>query len=290
MAKTAVLVTGATGGIGRAIIRSLYAGDEPAIIAACRHPERLDEIAAGLKSDYPGSSSELIPLRLDLASFRDVMQSAETILKESIRLRALINNAGTMPLRHHVTSDGYEEATQVNYLSTVLLTRTLLPALDIGSTIVFTVSETRHLTYPSADFDSKSLNARGRIAHFINYARSKTLLSHYALQLHDELKPKGINVCCSDPGVVDSGIITLGIPAIDRVADMIFRPLISTPAQGAAPALNAIRKPVSGAVFTSRHIRMLPDSWTADSDHKNAIIHTDRILNALIARQTEVLT
>ena len=274
MSTTAVLVTGATGGIGRAIIRQLYADGEPAIIAACRHPERLDSLIATLKREYPDSPSAIVPHRLDLASFSAVVESASELISSGIRLRALVNNAGTMPLLHHVTADGHEEATQVNYLSTVLFTRMLLPIMDNGSTIVFTVSVTRHLTTPRADFDTKALNARGRIAHFINYARSKALLSHYALQLADELRDRHISVCCSDPGVVDSGIITLGIPIIDRAADRLFRPLISTPAQGAAPALRALKKPANGYIFTSRHTRMLPTSWLTDSNHKAIIMCT----------------
>ena len=273
------MVTGATGGIGSAIIRALYAKGEPLIVAACRHPERLDTLTADLRHQFPASASRILPHRIDLSSFSAVLTSASKLISDGIRLRALINNAGTMPLRHHITPDGHEEATQVNYLSTVLLTRLLLPAIADGGTIMFTVSVTRRLTSPRPDFDTKAIAARGRIAHFMNYARSKSLLTHYALELSLELQPRHIAVCCSDPGVVDSGIITLGMPLIDRAADLLFRPLISTPEQGATPALAALDNPVSGAIYTSHRLSVIPLQWLDNTAHRDAYVHTNAIIS-----------
>lgn len=278
----AVMVTGATGGIGSAIVRALYANNEPAIVAACRHPERIAALTDALRSEYPESQSVIIPHGLDLASFQCVRESSTALMERGIRLRALINNAGTMPLLHHITIDGHETATQVNYLSTILLTRRLLPSITDGGTIIFTVSVTRKLAAPRPDFDAKALSAKSRIAHFMNYARSKSMLSHYAFGLASELLPRGIAVCCVDPGVVDSGIITLGIPTIDKAADRLFRPLIATPAQGAAPAINALKTPITGALYTGKRHIMLPAKWDSDHNHHQTISLTDRIINSLI--------
>lgn len=279
----AVMVTGATGGIGSAIVRALYAKGEPVIVAACRCPERLSTFIADLREQFPTSTSRIIPHTLDLSSFSAVKKSACELIKNGIRLRALINNAGTMPLLHHITRDGHEEATQVNYLSTVLLTRLLLPVVTDGGTIVFTVSVTRRLASPRYDFDTKAITARSRMAHFMNYARSKSLLAHYALELSAELKSRNIAVCCSDPGVVDSGIITLGIPIVDKAADILFRPLISTPDQGAAPALEALAAPATGTIYTSRHRSMLPVRWRTDSAHQAAYARTNTIYSSIIS-------
>jgi NAD(P)-dependent dehydrogenase (short-subunit alcohol dehydrogenase family) len=278
MSTPAVLVTGATGGIGKALISNLYADNEPIIIAACRNPERINPLIDSLRTQYPHSSSTIIPHQLDLASFDAVKQSARKLNDSGIRLRALINNAGTMPLLHHVTIDGHEQATQVNYLSTILFTRLLLPIIDDNGTIIFTVSVTRKLTSPTPDFDEKALNAKGRWAHFLNYARSKTLLTHYALALSSELHNRGINVCCSDPGVVDSGIITLGIPVVDYSANIFFRPCISTPAQGAAPALRALAHPENGFVFTYKHTKQIPTRLSEPASHNDSILKTNQLL------------
>ena len=53
------------------------------------------------------------------------------------------------------------------------------------------------------------------------------------------MQSQDIRVACADPGVVNTGMISMH-RWFDCLADIFFRPFISTPAQGARPMLRAL--------------------------------------------------
>lgn len=57
------------------------------------------------------------------------MTAAKTFLNKETRLDGLINNAGIMMTPLHVTTDGYEDQWQTNYLAHWVFTSHLLPLL-----------------------------------------------------------------------------------------------------------------------------------------------------------------
>ncbi len=253
-----VLVTGATGGIGGALVEALYARGRHTVIAACRRPERLVPVVDRLRDRYPDAGSEVIRFALDLNSFAEVDTALERLRSLGLPLDALINNAGTMPLRElTVSPDGYEHTMQVNCLSTLRFTLGVLPLLRSGGSVVMTTSVTRSMPRAAVDFDRRNLSARSVAARFINYGRSKQVLTFASCLLAERFVHSGIRVNCADPGVVDSGIITLGFPVIDRLADILFRPFISTPEQGAKAALRAMDAMVSPSVSTKRRTKVI---------------------------------
>jgi NAD(P)-dependent dehydrogenase (short-subunit alcohol dehydrogenase family) len=210
----------------------------------------------------PGT--ELVALPLDLESFGSVSRFVEEISRRGYAIRSLINNAGTMPGKVSVTGNGYESATQTNFLSTGLLTELLLPMLGNGSSIVFTTSMTRHIVELREDWEVASREHHGR---FTTYGRSKLMLTHYAIDLALRLDNRGITVNCSDPGIVNSGIITMGNSIIDKLSDLFFRPFISQPKHGATAALNAAIYAKSGMIFTPRGSKKIPQSYLSQPLH-----------------------
>lgn len=253
MNQSTFIVTGATGVIGEAIVRLLINRAESdkhdtGIILACRNSEKAAKLISTLTNERVGHHIKLRFIALDLESFDSVRQFADIIRKEDIRITTLFNNAGTMPGKMQLTIDGHESATQVNYLATRMLTELLIDNIKEGGSVVFTTSLTRYFTRLHADWDKRSINHHSR---FITYGRSKRLITEYAMQLSKRLAAKSIRINCSDPWIVDSSMITLGINWIDRLSDKLFRPLIHKPEQGAATAIKAALAPVTGKVFTS---------------------------------------
>ena len=117
-----VIVTGASGGIGGAIVSELLERG-----GACRRPQRLPE--------HP----RLRGLELDLASFASVRRAAGML--EGERIYGIVSNAGIMPVRETViTADGLERTYQVNYEATRMFAELLLPQLQPGGVVVFTSS------------------------------------------------------------------------------------------------------------------------------------------------------
>ena len=87
------------------------------------------------------------------------------------------------------------------------------------------------------------------------YARSKLSLLHFSLELarrHPQLR-----VNLADPGIVNSGIITMG-RWFDPLADVLFRPFIKSPEQGAVPSLSALASPERLRYFAGSGSRPVP--------------------------------
>lgn len=234
-----VIVTGATGGIGQAIVDALYASGGYHIIATGRSQDKLERLVNAMNAAHGVCGSEIETIVMDLSSFASVMNAA--LLLQSRHIDAVINNAGQMPLRTtRITADGFEQTLQVNCISSLLFTQLLVPSLVDGAAVVFTTSVTRGLPRVRIDFDECSRRADTPVKRFVNYGRSKQLLALYAAYMSQRLTHRKISVNCADPGVVDSGIIALGYPVVDWLADKCFRPFISSPSTGAKAALAAM--------------------------------------------------
>lgn len=250
------IVTGATGGIGRAIVEALIAAKAPRIVLACRNTGRADSLVKQLSA----ADTKLETMQLDLMDTTSVERFAKRINTQSAQhpVKALFNNAGIMPGKVSLSPDGNESATQTNFISTRHLTELLLPAMPPGSAIIFTTSMTRRIARFRRDWATIAITRHNR---FVTYGRSKKMITAYALELSRRLSTRNIRVNCSDPGIVDSAIITLGHPLVDHLSNLLFRPLIYTPAQGAIPALAALRSTQTARIFTLRRSRPIPATY-----------------------------
>lgn len=250
------IVTGATGGIGRAIVEGLISQGASHVILACRNIAKANLMIESLEA----GTTTLEARQLDLMDSTSVCRFAEKIVAEQFQIKALFNNAGIMPGGVTLSPDRHEAATQTNFLSTMMLTEQLLPAITPGAAIIFTTSMTRRIARFRPDWAERAISHHGR---FTTYGRSKKMLTAYALLLSQRLAPAGIRVNCSDPGIVDSAIITMGNRIIDRLSALLFRPLIYTPKQGATPALAAMKSPLTAHIFTLHSFHPIPASYAA---------------------------
>lgn len=259
MTKT-FIVTGATGAIGRAIVDGLVDKKAGNIILAVRNTEK----ARGIIQSHEDYGYRIHAMRLDLADFDSVRTFAKNILDSGERIDGIFNNAGTMPGKLIITGDGYEEATQTNFLSTGLLTRLLLPAVNYGGSVVFTTSMTRHIARLSPEWDKLS---KTRHQRFVTYGRSKLMLTHFAKCLADELECRNIKVNCSDPWIVNSGMIKMNIKIVDFLSDKIASHLFHSPDKGAQAAMNAMFSDKSGSIFLSGSDSPIPASYSKSKYH-----------------------
>ena len=121
------LVTGSTSGLGHELALRLGSMGMHVIVHG-RNRERGMEVVEAIESEGVGSARFY---RADLASFEQVREFAEAVLRDYDRLDVLINNAGiaSTPNGRALSEDGNELIFQVNHLSHFLLTRMLLPRL-----------------------------------------------------------------------------------------------------------------------------------------------------------------
>lgn len=255
----AVVVTGATGDMGLAITERLYRAGQPIIIAACRQPSRMRPYIHNLDVMYPRSPSLIIPAQLDLSTSAQARKAAIEIGAMGHDITGVVNNAGVMQIDHsEVSPDGLEMALQVNCISTLAFTLSLLPKLRQGAGVVMTSSLMRHFPKPRRDFASKALYATNFAQRFNNYGRSKQILTWAATLLADRLSYRDIRVNCADPGIVNTPMTHLGYRWVDTLADYIARPLMSTPIQGSVAAMRALTTRRTSMMATQRALTPLP--------------------------------
>lgn len=187
-----VLVTGSTGGLGREVARRLAAGGDHVIVHG-RSLERGVELVTEIETKGQGSTRLYLA---DLGSFDEVRSLARAILRDYDRLDVLVNNAGIwLEGPRRTSADGHELHLQVNYLSSFLLTRELLPLLRRSSPS--RVVHVSSIAQRPIDFDNVMLEddySDGRA-----YAQSKLAQIMFAIDLAEELAGSGVTTNAVHP-------------------------------------------------------------------------------------------
>lgn len=238
-----VLVTGASGSIGKEICRALMRLRVP-LIMACRNERRFADTLGEITRDNPDFSASF--LEIDLNNSASVIEAVNKL--KGVTLAGIVNNAGTMERHFSLSPDGPETTMNVNYHDTRLLNQLLLTQVADGGCVVFTTSLTRrrwgHRPLP-ATVSEKSFG------QLTTYSLSKAWITRFAAEFVAEGEACGVRVNCADPGIVDSSMIRMD-RWFDPIADVLFRPLIRTPRNGAVPALRALFSNETGKIFTLR--------------------------------------
>jgi short-subunit dehydrogenase len=173
------LLTGATGGLGRATAAALAAKGAKLILSG-RRAEALEALA----SELPGGEHRVLPA--DLAE----PGAAEKLAAEAGEVDVLIANAG-LPgagLLTDFTPDQVTRALRVNLEAPMLMARSLYPAmLERGS---------GHLVFVSS-LSGKVASPRSSV-----YNATKFGLRGFAFGLRTDLGPKGVGVSVVSPGFV----------------------------------------------------------------------------------------
>lgn len=231
MEKSKIIVTGATGSIGLAAVRSLLAKDLP-VIMACRNTKKADTQRDTLIKEFP--HSEIDVLELDLNSLPSIKSFADNVKGQGFRVNKLLNNAGVICRDFAVNDDGFETTVAVNYIGPLYLTKLMMPLMDDDFSVVNTVSVTRGVSKLDKNFFELD---KTRFSQLGTYGKAKYALFLSSLTLSEKIEKGKVNL--TDPGVVDSNMISMH-RWFDPIADVLFRPFCKSPEKGAAPAINAL--------------------------------------------------
>ncbi len=238
MEKSKIIVTGATGSIGLAAVKSLLSKDLP-VIMACRNIRKADTQRDNLIKHFPHSEIDI--LELDLNSLASIRSFVEEIKNQGFKVDKLLNNAGIICRDFTVNDDGFETTVAVNYIGPLYLSLLMIPLMEDDFNIVNTVSVTRgvsRLDKHFFDLDKKRFSQLG------TYGKAKYALFLSSLTLSENIKNGRVNL--TDPGVVDSNMISMH-RWFDPLADVLFRPFCKSPEKGAIPAVNALLQPIANS-------------------------------------------
>ena len=186
-----VLVTGASGGMGKATVKRLLS-------------EGYGVFALDL-GGYPEEEG-IVSITADVTKEESLLAAKEKILSYTKELYAIVHFAGVYMLDSliEIERERFERAFRINLFGAFLVNRIMLSLLTKGSRILITTSELAPLS---------PLPFTGL------YAVTKSALDKYAYALRMELQLIGITVSVLRAGAVDTGMLGASTDALDRFCE-----------------------------------------------------------------------
>ncbi|GAB1868292.1 Retinol dehydrogenase 11 [Camponotus japonicus] len=211
-----VVITGASGGIGKETARDFY-GRGARVILACRNMEKANEAVKDIKNnppsrikkdEYQNGAGELAIYFLNLCSLKSVKHCAKNLLTNEAAIHILVNNAGVVAISYEKTEDGNETTFQTNHLGHFLLTLLLLPKIQSSSPgcRIVNVSSIGHI-FGDIDFDDINLErSYGPLKSYFQSKLANILFTRELAGLLNKANIQGINVYSLHPGLIPTEI------------------------------------------------------------------------------------
>ena len=254
MAGKVVLVTGGTGGIGKATAIGLAALGARVGITG-RDLARTGQAAAEIRA--ASGSPAVDPFAADMSSQAEVRRLAVAVLDAYPRLDVLVNNVGGFWAHRHYTADGLEHTFALNHLASFLLTNLLLDRLK-ASAPARVVNVSSHVQAEGRiDFDD--LQGARAYSGQAAYSQSKLANVMFSNELARRLEGTGVTANSLHPGVVRTNFGAEDQALLFTVVSHVVLPFLKTPAQGAQTSIYLASAPemdgVTGQFFANKKVR-----------------------------------
>lgn len=181
-----VVLTGATGGIGRATAERLV-GSGWRVVGLGRDQQKLKELSDQLGEQFRG-------LPCDLRDRQAIAKSCEQIVADGPP-EVLINNAGLLRLTptHQMDDATLDEQLETVLIGTILMTRSLLPSmLERKRGLIINIG---------------SVAGERAAPKMAAYGAAKAAVIHFTRSLALEYAGEGIRAVCINPGAVETGLM-----------------------------------------------------------------------------------
>ena len=248
----AVLITGATNGIGKVAALELAIKGASVVIVG-RNQSKTDQVVQQIKEQSGNLAVD--GLVADLSSMAEVRQLAQAFRLKYPHLHVLTNNAGGIFANRTLTADGYERTFALNHLAYFLLTNLLLDMLLASAPArIINVSSRSH-EGAKMNFDDLQNEQHYNFGGYRAYGQSKLANLLFTYELARRLAGTGVTVNAVHPGSVATGFGENNGGAM-KVSMRIFHQFALTPDQGADTLVYLASSPevegVSGKYWTNR--------------------------------------
>lgn len=262
------LVTGATAGIGLETAVGLARAGMRVVVHG--RDELRTEEARYIVADRSGSTRIETALA-DFSSLAQVRALADKVMAAHSRLDVLVNNAGLISPRFHLSEEGYELTIAVNHLAPFLLTNLLLDRLRASApSRIVTVASMAHR---GAQLDLATMTGPQDWAPLKAYGRSKLCNILFTRALARRLEGNDVTATCLHPGIIATKIGE-GAGSLTGFGWRLIKPLLTGVERGAATTVFLATvpdpAPFHGKYVIGRRVHM-PDAPALDDNLAEAL-------------------
>ena len=249
-----VLITGGTGGIGRAAVIGLASMGARVGITG-RDRARAERAAAAIARESGNPAVDVFVA--DMSSQIEVRRLAGEVLSAYPRLDVLLNNVGGFWAHRHVTADGLEHTFALNHLAPFLLTSLLRERLVASAPArVVTVSSGAQ-GMGKIDFDD--LMGERKWSAQRAYNQSKLANVMFTYELARRFEGTGVTATVLHPGMTNTAFSAEDPARIFAPLVAVLRPFMRSPERGADTPVYLASSPeaegVTGRYFANRTAR-----------------------------------
>jgi retinol dehydrogenase-14 len=254
MTGKTVLITGGTGGIGRATAVGLASMGARVGITG-RDKGRAQRAAAEIASESGASGVDVFVA--DMSSQVDVRRLATEVLAAYSRIDVLVNNVGGFWSHRHLTADGLEHTFALNHLAPFLLTTLLLERLKASAPArVVTVSSGAQ-SMGKIDFDD--LMGERTYSGQTAYNQSKLANVMFTYELSRRLAGTGVTATALHPGMTNTSFSAEDPSRAFAPLVAVLRPFMRSPQKGAETPVYLASSPdadgLTGQYFADREAK-----------------------------------
>ena len=274
-----VLITGATSGIGEATAIDL-AKKGANIFFIARNNLKAQNLSDKIEFISGKRPKFFIA---DLASLKNIKESALEFISLDIPLHVLLNNAGLINNNRKETVDGFEEVFSINHLAYFYLTHLLLDKLKEGTpSRIINVSSGAHAFVKGFNFDD--VNSLKEYKPFKVYGYSKLANILFTKKLSQVLENENIIVNCLHPGVVGTSFgQNNGI--FSKILFNLSKPFMRSSEKGAETSIYLCSSPdvsdVSGQYFYNCKIAKTT-TWANNQEDADRLWNLSKELTGII--------
>jgi retinol dehydrogenase-14 len=251
MSGKTVLITGGTGGIGRAAAIGLSSMGARVGITG-RDQARAEQAAAAIARESGNPAIDIFVA--DMSSQADVRRLAGEVLAAYPRLDVLLNNVGGFWAHRHVTADGLEHTFALNHLAPFLLTNLLLDRLIASAPARIVTVSSGAQSMGKIDFDD--LMGERKYSGQQAYNQSKLANVMFTYELAKRLEGSGVTATVLHPGVTSTGFGSEDMARGWGPLIALVRPFMKSPERGAETPIYLASSPeaegVTGRYFANR--------------------------------------
>lgn len=229
-----VAISGSTGGLGKALCAHMAALGVARLILLDRNAGKAEALKNALTQRYPDLCVEFV--LTDLADMHSVENAATTL--ETQPIDALILNAGAYAVPRFITSSGYDNVFQINFVSPYYITRRLLPRLREHGGRVVVVGSIAH-NYSKSDAEDMDFSSRRRASLVYGNAKRYLMFSMYEL-FRDEV---AASLAVAHPGITFTGITAHYPPWLFAIIKHPMRVIFMRPHMAALSVLRGVFAP-----------------------------------------------